>query len=215
MTTNDTMPQRIGRNLRRLRGEYSQTTIAETAQKFGAGWRSGHVSHFEAGEFKATLEVVALLQLTLTTLLERSVSLSELLGYDPEYLPDRETGEVDEKYWGANQAFDLAPGFAVLPSDYLRFLHEDDPQLLIDAADGLATLRARFNPSAQEVRMANKLGTDALTLHQWSKQLWGRGFEQERDRLAGPGSSPQRKGRYSVQLLEQLREAQQRGELRG
>lgn len=211
MTTNDTLPQRVGHNLRRLRGDHSQTTVAETSQQFGAGWRSGHISHQEAGEFKATHEVVALLQLTLTTLLERPVALGELLGYDSEYLPDSETGEVDSEYWGANQPFELAPGFEVLPSDYLRFLHEDNPQLLIKAANELATLRARFNPSAQEVRIANKLGVDALTLHEYSKKLWGKGFEQARDQLAGAGASPQRKGRYSVQLLEQLREELGRG----
>lgn len=214
MSTHHTLAQRISHNVRRLRGDHSQATLADASRLFGTSWQSGHISHFEKADYKATHEAVTLLQLSLTTLLERPVALGELLGYDPEYRPDRETGEVDPDYWGANQPFDLGGGFEVLPSDYLQYLRDDDPQHLITAARSLRTLRERFISTPQEEKLARKLGVSPERFRELSQALWGTTFEQRRDQLAGDGASPQRKGRYSVQLLAELREAMG-GDLRG
>lgn len=64
-----------------------------------------------------------------------------------------------------------------------------------------------------EERLASKLGISAEQLQDWSQQLWGEAIEARRDRLAGEGASPQKKGRVTGKLLDELRQAQEEGRL--
>lgn len=62
-------------------------------------------------------------------------------------------------------------------------------------------------PTLAEQRAAKKLGITATELQMQAMELWGFSLEQESGRRAGPGSSPQARGRVTRVLLDEMREA--------
>lgn len=61
--------------------------------------------------------------------------------------------------------------------------------------------------SLAEERAAKKLGTTGARLRQLAQDLWGRPLEDESSRRAGPGSTPQARGRITRVLVDELRES--------
>jgi hypothetical protein len=55
-----------------------------------------------------------------------------------------------------------------------------------------------------EHRAAKRLGLSAAAFVDLSTALWGRSFTAERDRRAGPGANPQRRGRATRQVESEL-----------
>jgi len=58
-----------------------------------------------------------------------------------------------------------------------------------------------------EERVAGRLGISTERLYAESQRLWNTTFSAERDRIAGPGANPQRKGQVTRQLKAELEKA--------
>lgn len=72
----------------------------------------------------------------------------------------------------------------------------------------LSTLNSVWKASgATEERMRKALGISLMLLANISAALWRRTFSQERDRRAGEGASPQRRGRISRDMQIELSHA--------
>lgn len=199
------------------------------ARPFGVTWSAGSISSFERGNARITVETLTLLQLGLSRLLDRSIELHELLGFDPSYNPndhwdewDEETqtgvNQNDEDYWGADKLVQWSEGSYLYASDVVAWFETRDPEVLekgFERAQQLLNLTDKLPAlvTPGEERLAKKLDISAEQLQNWSQQLWGEAIEARRDRLAGEGATPQKKGRVSGKLLDELRQAQEEGRL--
>lgn len=224
-----TLAEVVGKNLRRLRSDYPMFDLITAARPYGVQWGAGSIGSFERGNARMTIETLSLLQLGLSRLLDRPVHLHELLGYDPNYNPNEHWDEWDEEtqtginhntedYWGADKLVQWTEGSCLYVSDVVAWFENQDPealaegferaQQLLNLIDSLPTL---VTPG--EERIAGKLDITAEQLQVWSQELWGEAIEARRDRLAGEGASPQKKGRVTGKLLDELRKAQEEGRL--
>ena len=197
-----TLAEVVGKNLRRLRSDYPMFDLITAARPYGVQWGAGSIGSFERGNARMTIETLSLLQLGLSRLLGRSVQLHELLGYDP----DGHQGADKLVQWTGNQVLYV--------SDVVAWLETRDPEVLkagVERARELLGLMGKLAPvvTPGEERLAGKLGVTAEQLQVWSQELWGEAIEAHRDRLAGEGASPQKKGRVTGKLLDELRQRYQ------
>lgn len=224
-----TLADVVGANLRRLRANYPMNELIHAARPYGVTWSAGSISAIERGNARVTIETLSLLQLGLSRLLDRPVHLHELLGYDPNYNPNEHWDEWDEEtqtginhntedYWGADKLVQWTEGSYLYVSDVVAWFENQDPEALAEAfkrAQQLLNLVDRLPAlvTPGEERIAGKLGITAEQLQVWSQELWGEAIEARRDRLAGEGAIPQKKGRVTGKLLDELRKAQEEGRL--
>lgn len=64
--------------------------------------------------------------------------------------------------------------------------------------------------SLAEVRAAKKLGISVAALREAAIDLWARPLEEESSRRAGPGSSPQARGRITRTLIDEIRRSEEK-----
>lgn len=224
-----TLAEVVGKNLRRLRSDYPMFDLITAARPYGVRWGAGSIGSFERGNARVTIETLTLLQLGLSNLLGRTVQLHELLGYDPSYNPNEHWDEWDEEtqtginhneedYWGVDKLVQWSEGSYLFVSDVMAWFDTRDPEVLkkgFESAQQLLNLIDKLPPvvTPGEERLAKKLGISAEQLQDWSQKLWGEAIEARRDRLAGEGASPQKKGRVSGKLLDEIRAAKEAGDL--
>ncbi|MCK6083219.1 hypothetical protein KZX32_06920 [Corynebacterium kefirresidentii] len=224
-----TLPELVGQNLHRLRYRFSLTEFVGVAREYGATWSTSSISAIERGNANVTLEGLGLIQVTLSELLNRPVQLNELLGFDPSYNPNEHWDEWDEEtqtginhneedYWGADKLVQWTNNQFIYVSDVVAWINNPTPDILqagFERAKELLRLAGKLPPvvTPGEERLAAKLGISAEQLQDWAQQLWGEAIEARRDRLAGEGASPQKRGRVSGKLLDELRQAQEEGRL--
>ena len=67
-------------------------------------------------------------------------------------------------------------------------------------------------PSTTEDRLAKRSNLAVEELRAWSQHLWRMTIEKKRDEEAGPGATPQKKGRVTRELLDQIHEAMGNGD---
>lgn len=220
-----TLGQVIGQNVRLLRGSHTLEELATHGRAVGATWSSGSISAIERGDFKTTVETVALLALALDRLrgaeflrgnitsrdllqTDQPIALGKTLATSTEellrFLGGGYSGEVINTTYHLTQAREgIGEQVAKLESlnlpndsfDLFRRVEEAGPE----------------TPATE--RLAKKIGADPYELRSWSVHLWGKTFEDHRDQIAGPDSTPQKKGRVSRELLEEIQTAmkEQRG----
>ena len=224
-----TLPELVGQNLRRLRYRFSLTEFVGVAREYGATWSTSSISAIERGNANVTLEGLSLIQVTLSELLGRPVQLNELLGFDPSFNPNEHWDEWDEEtqtgvfhneedYWGVDKLVQWTNNQVLYVSDLVAWINNPTPDILqagFERAKQLLRLAGKLPPvvTPGEERLAKKLDISAEQLQDWSQQLWGEPIEARRDRLAGEGASPQKKGRVSGKLLDEIRAAKEAGDL--
>lgn len=218
------LPQVVGHNARRLRGDHTLENVATYARDIGVKWSSGSVSTIELGRSKCTVETLFTLSIVLTLLAERDnrdappVTVRDLLKAD---------GEIQ-----------LTGSYSVTSEQLLNWLGGTDPgsafyspekitEGIQQATEYFESLNLPpkglryFMPSVNadpvtpgENRLAKKAGINTDELRAWSLHLWGKTIEDERDEIAGPDSTPQKKGRVSRDLMRQIETAmsERRGE---
>ena len=211
------LPQVVGKNVRRLRGDRTLENVATYARNMGANWSSGSVSTIELGRSKCTVETLAILSysLTLMNTLEN---------------PDGETVTIRDLLQSESE-ISLTQDFSVTADQLMEWMEGADPgtafysrqkvqEALEDLKDFWASLNlppgsAKFLLDAEkagpvtpgEKRQAKKADIDVNELRAWSMWLWQKPFEAKRDEIAGKDSTPQKKGRVSRKLMEDIRQA--------
>ncbi|MGK7221519.1 helix-turn-helix domain-containing protein [Kocuria flava] len=205
----------LGRNVR-ARRKASGITLSELARaagEYGQKWSTGRIGDLEAGRGTASVEVLVVLALSLTHLTGQRVRPLELL-------------EADE-------GVELGEGFALKAEAFRRVLNGTTSALELDADDILGGLdeaarrltsslssmpsgtglkfglvrRALAEKSLADERAARKLGLDDEEFLVRCLSLWGHMMSVEVSRRAGEGASPQKRGRVTRVLLDELKVA--------
>lgn len=217
---NLTLPQVIGKNVQRLRGAHTLEEVATQGRSLGVRWSGGSVRAIEQGEFKATLETVALLALALDRLepegktARGTITLRDLLDTDqPIALSTKYVTSTEQllTFLGGGTSgtvLDLKRMLAKMSEGAHEWVEEMESLNLPDDSAGLLLRVEQAGPeTATEQRLAKKIDVHVHELRSWSVHLWGKSFEDHRDEIAGPDSTPQKKGRVSRDLLEHIQAA--------
>ncbi len=212
-----TFAEAVGRNSRRIRTGAGVTLddVARAARELGARWTTARVVELEKGARTLTVSNLILLQVVLSSLTRRGITLAELVN-------GRFDIEVTERFViaadGVARSFsgsttEDTPGirdhsYVFVPDEFGR----DEVAYLVKGEVPDATLRELAQeqvaaPDLTEVRAAKKLGVHPVTLRILARRVWGHSLPAERDRRLGPASdaSPQAKGRITRDLIVELR----------
>lgn len=211
-----TLAQVIGKNVKKLRAENTLEELAAHGRRIGANWSAASVRAIERGEFRATIETVAILALALDRLRESGTIRGQITS--------RQLFESDEPIalgrhhaTGTDQLLRFLGGDTsgtVLNEKYLVYRMQQGVGEFVEKSEKLnlpdqsIDLYERVEESGPETpaesRLAKKIDIDIHELRSWSVHLWGKSFENHRDDIAGPDSTPQKKGRVSRELLEEI-----------
>lgn len=173
----------IGENTRTLRIEAKVTAerFAAAASSVGLPWTTGRVGDFEHGRMTADLATIYAASVALGRIIGRPVTLAELLATD---------SPVD-----INDTLTIGPG-ALLG------------QVVPAGPSGHGGLSATAVPLLvleSDHRLCRDLGVDRDTGVKAMVSLWGHTFSAERDRRAGEGANPQKRGIVARRLKAELR----------
>lgn len=213
------LPHVIGLNVEKIRGANTRDNVADHGRTYGAPWSGGSIRAIERGEFKATVETLALLALALTDLRGDDgpgVTIADLLETDQkiQLTESAQTTPANLQDWLAGGGVDAL----VDPSDMVRgmmrpFLSEMEELADLnhpkefDSMRGVKKVQSFGPATSTERRLAKRIGIHPHEFRAWSLHLWGEMFEDHRDEIAGPGATAQKKGNVSKPLLDEIQAA--------
>lgn len=208
----------IGLNARRIRLEAGLTLdqVAVTAREHGLKWSESRVADLESGRVAPSLG----------TLFPLAVALKAAGGIDvtiPDFFSTLGTSDdrVEVTELLTLRTSDLHRLVQGLPAKRLTVTKKTSKQtpaeLITDPREEaiaayysqrtkLSTLAAvRRSSGATEARVARDLSMSSMLLAVLSTCLWRRSFSEERDRRSGESASPQKRGRVTRVLKDELR----------
>nr|WP_255396208.1 helix-turn-helix transcriptional regulator [Kocuria sp. CNJ-770] len=218
-----TVPDVIGQNVRQIRERRGLTLddIARESREYGLRWNTGRVSRIERGDGAVTMETLLVLALVLSELTGESVTPAVLLdASEPIEIAPQATlrpGVVREVLEGRNAGLfvgDLVDGEKLIQEAVGRLQDRMGAYRNV-MGPGFDTERvneAQAAWSLADERAARKLGVANAEFLAWSVRLWGHTMSAEVEKRAEPGASPQKKGRITRVLLDELRQAVNRGD---
>lgn len=221
MTVNNpTLPQVIGMNVKKLRDTHTLEDVAAQGRSLGVRWSGGSIRAIEQGEFKATIETLVILAIALDGLetdgktIRGTITLRDLIDSDqPIALTTKYETSTDRllEFLGggtSGTALDLNRMISRMAEGAREWAEEMKSLNLPDTPyDFLLQVEQAGPESAAEHRLAKKINVHVQELRFWSVHLWGKSFEDYRDEIAGPDATPQKKGRVSRGLLEEIQQA--------
>jgi hypothetical protein len=177
----------------------------------GMKWGTGRVADLEAGRVSPTLPTLLVLAQAFTDLLGRPVRVkSDLLAGTGRVIV---TGDVVADLADVRGSLS-GPVKLPKPSPVTA---EELPEYVVEVVPGMVDALAKQPPgrTAQlwqirrdcgltEERTARALGVDISRLIAVMADLWAGTLSQERDRLAGPDASAQKRGQITRQLRNEL-----------
>lgn len=218
----DSIPVVLGRNVRAIREHHGLTMadVAKEVRSYGVKWSTGRLTQVEHGEGAATIQLLLVLALTLSDLTGEKVTPELLLTTDADVqlTPDQElTGQAFTDVFAGRTttllAHDIPEGVQQASETVQRVLETNS--VLGDILGGDVTFGAiraanKARTLADE-RAARKLGLTDTEFLAWSVRLWGKMMSAEVEERAEPGATPQKKGRITRQLMDEMRGAVDRG----
>lgn len=213
----------VGKNTRVLRGHIPGDRLASAARKHGLKWGTGRIADLEAGRVSPTVPTLVALALALGDIRGEPINLADLVYTDGFVSVTGDlvlSGEALRGYL-SGQPVEVRmrdfPGGAEQVADLTKLirevLDESKAQLARYDLQGVdeTVLAAILQVSGEaEDRAAKTLGVDPIAVAVASARLWRRSLSDERDRRAGTGGSPQKRGRITRDLYTEL-EAEVRG----
>ncbi|MHA7287124.1 hypothetical protein ACX80I_12655 [Arthrobacter sp. MDT3-44] len=195
-----TVAEVVGANLKEMRAQYD-ITLAELSRwlrfALGLNWSTGRLADVESGRGSATVQVVLALSLAISDISGEEVPPGHFLITDkPVVLGPTMTlvGPVlREVFDGEKLSLEI---------DDLHRGRERESEIVNRAHRGLLPPADQW--SLTDERAAKKLGISRDQLTQRSLRLWGVLLSEEVRRQANPDDSPQKKGRLTRVLMEQL-----------
>lgn len=206
----------VGRNCRRIRvaAGVTQDGLARCARDLGLRWNASKVGDFEAGRSAPTFATVLAVTLALQVAAERAAKMrathdliiGQLRGEKTPNQADPPTRVTLADLVGSERSIALTdeldvPAAAV--ADVCRGQTWREAKQTIDRSAGTLARHEGLT----EHRLARRLGISHDRLADMSFRLWQRAFSEERDRLAGPDASKQKRGQVSRTLQAELEEA--------
>lgn len=200
----------MGGNVKRLRGAHTTEELAACAQKRGLNWGTARIAELEHGKVSPTAPTIYWLCLALADLLgpRRAVSPVEL--FEGDGLVRTPAGDIER----ALLRTVLSPTPVTAPKPVVTAAEHWSERVIADWSDHLADQPMRLIRDVRvamkdtDLRVAADLGVDPLTAAAGMAKLWQKPLSAKRNEIAeevGPGMSPQRKGRFTRDLKEELR----------
>ncbi|ORC02208.1 hypothetical protein B1T48_14005 [Mycobacterium persicum] len=210
----ESMADVVGRNAQVLRGNHTFDEVAAAVSAAGLKWGRGRVYDLENGGVVPRLDTLILLCQAFSGLLGREVRLSDLLRGDGRVdVADQPVplSTVRDALAGApvNLPEPRVSTTDLLKRDFLDKLAErSSEQIAPRRKSKLYEIHRQWGEAEERARRALGIGKkDDTRLLEAMADLWGHSLSVERDRLAGPNASAQKRGRITRELREQLREA--------
>lgn len=201
----------MGRNARELRGDANLNDVAKAARACGLNWGTGRVSDLEHGKVSPTLPTLVALALIFSELLDRPVSLGDLVRGDDNIAvtPRISVSTKELRGYLSGDAVTAAARYRREAGAALQSVVTDDyrdnwPARLQSVSKG-ATMRMLGQIGEPEERLARELGLDHSRLAAEMLAQWGKSFSAKRDELAGPEANAQKKGRIARALKADLK----------
>lgn len=189
------LAQVIGENVRRLRGDKRMDDVAREARNLGLNWATSRVSAIEDGRFKPTLDTLVVLAVAVgRATIGTPLELEQLIQTD--------------------RRIEITGMFSMTPGNLARWVAGAETvkvhpgpdvsyeQLSTSVRAHLSNMRSF---SEAENRAAKDLGLNPRQFIQAAHRLWGRSFTEERDSRAGTDPSPQKLGRITRVLKDEMR----------
>lgn len=181
--------------------------LAAIASQYGEVWDAGSIGKIESGKYKATIQLLGILSMSLSELTRtdirinellksgRAVNINELVVALPDelldFLADR-TRFTGRKLVSPSTNFEAA----------LEIEFRDHPEPI--EIEPAARVYQALTPGDRRIAREMSLSVEALAV--WCQLLWRRTFTAERDSRAGATASAQKRGRVSRELKQELRE---------
>ena len=187
--------QVIGDNVRRLRGQKRMDDVAREARILGQNWAVSRGSAIEDGRFKPTRDTLVVL----------AVAVGRATTGKPLKL---------EQLIESDRQIEITGKFSMTPTNLTRWVAgleqvqvDPGPDVSYDdlRTSVISQLTNMRSFSEAETRAANDLGLTPRQFIEASHRLWGHGFIEERDSRAGDNPSPQKLGRITRVLKEEMR----------
>jgi transcriptional regulator with XRE-family HTH domain len=192
----------IGKNAHQLRTSAGRTLdqVSIAARKHGLNWSESRVADFESGRVAPNLATLIAVCLALADAGCADATLPKLLASESPIQIN------DSLLLSKQQVVNLLSG---IPWSYMDKPEEwVNQQLLLHMPIHMPTTVTSIEaPGATEERTWKALGLSPAELADWSAALWNRSFSQERDRRAGEGANPQKRGQVSRQMRKELQAA--------
>lgn len=216
-----TIPQVVGVNLRTIRHQYGLTLndVSKALRSFGFNWSTGRLGDIEAGRGSATVQMVLGLSMALSEACEEPISPLQLLrseapvSLDGKWLAVK--GEVFERLLSGQQ-HSVRPGTDTPGPNEGEVLERFDALLSRDekapeTADAGASAVLSADWDLADSRAAKRLNMRDEDFQRLCVDTWGHLLSVEVRQRADHGASPQKKGRITRQLLEELKAGVERG----
>lgn len=200
----------LAANARALRGTARIDDVARAARRYGAHWSPNRVWDLEQGKVPPTVPTLITLALALGDVHGRKFTLADLLASDENVVLLDDLLVTGDELAGFLRGDEVVHDYSALLAKTLRStlatlkLREDWPPRLQRIKHGLLMEVYRDYGAAEEY-LARDLGLDQDRLVAEMCALWGRSFHAERDAIAGPGVTKQKRGRVSRTLKAQLK----------
>lgn len=171
----------VAANARRLRcaGQSTLDDVAQAARGYGTAWDTSKISLLERGKVAPTVPNLIIAALALSDATGTRVTVEDL------------TATADP----------------IAISDTLSVNAEELHRVLRGEASIEPLPQTGQTTSLAVQRLARRLGMPATLVATESRNLWGCSFDTERNRIAGPGASKQRRAAVTKMLDSELREA--------
>lgn len=212
------LAETIGRNARRIRGDYRTDEVAKVARNNGLRWNPGRVSDLEHGRISPTVPTLFVLAQTLGDVTGERVSIADLVRCDDWVRMNSDLVVSGASVVAAvsGEPVNLMTGDVQGGVEEIQeILRRGVIALTLDdrlpaaahklSADQIG--RVRSASSLAEERAAKALGLAPLSLAALSLHLWGHTLSEERDSRVGDDANAQYKGRVTRELRAELKKA--------
>ena len=190
--------------------------VAFEARKLGLNWRASRIGAIEEGRFKPTIDTLAVLAIALGQARNpgargATVRIEQLLHSDTRIAITDEFAVSSNELlgWVHGRHTLPTPSQPASPSSSNKFEDMNLPPIAGHKQGSprwtLMVAAISSGPySTSEERLAERAGIQPTELRLWSRHLWGSDMETHRDAIAGEDATPQKKGRVSRDLLNEI-----------
>lgn len=213
----ETIATVVGKNARAIRLSAGLTIegLVQEARKNGLRWSAGRISHIERGDQTLSVDTLLMLANLLTAATDQEVRPVDLLRTDEDvqlsWEPAVTGAGLRKMFTGEDGGFSvlMTPGGSSRVAHMLEAVRASSARMSAAAGGSLTygqmeDLSTAASPADR--RHAEKLGLDSSEYLGWCYRLWGHPLSQETERRAPAGATPQKKGRITRELLDELRQ---------
>ena len=210
------MNEAIDKWLTTIRSRHGLTldSISSAARSMGASWTPGFLSALKRNNSASLLPNILILVAAINLLTKENYTINDVFkeAEDIQITDEISTSPAQLKSFfdGASIHFEIQE----INEDFLQKLTEIITKFIHKyKLGGEATIAvtkhmlSKEGPTLAEQRAAQKLDIDPMVIYIVCQKLYGKTLEEEASNRAGEGASPQKRGRETRIILDEIRDA--------